>query len=348
MTTETQPKQQALTPAKQFEQQLAQRVTSLKTLLPANVTPEKFARITALAVMNNEDLLKCNRESLFTEVLKCASDGLMPDGRDAAIVPFKGTAKYMPMVAGICKRARNSGAISMIDSFLVYENDSYDSWIDENGPHFKYKRAYKNRGDIVLTVAYAKSPDGQLYLEEVDNEEMRLISEASKAGNSPWKGPFYTEMMRKSAIRRLAKYKLPSSSEVFELVTRDDEFYDIGPKTEEFKKEEYKKAIEAKHVEMDEVDSMIKEISIQLDKVNAGKSANEKALFMLNVLKVKSLSELKKFGLVDLKGKLAMISGESLPEEKINKQIKEIESALTESSAEMFVENMIQQGAVND
>jgi recombination protein RecT len=211
-----------------FQKELGSQITALKSVLPASVTPEKFLRIAMTAISGNPRLLEGNRQVLFSELVKCASDGLVPDGREAAIVPFKGTGKYMPMVGGICKRARNSGAVKGIDSQVVYENDQYESWIDETGPHFKHVKAKKNRGEIILTYAYAIGSDGELYHEEILEEDMEKIRNTSKAGDSPWNGPFKDEMRRKSAIRRLAKYRLPSSAELDDLIRRDDDLHDLA------------------------------------------------------------------------------------------------------------------------
>src|SRR3546814_20446644 len=58
--------------------------------------------------------------------MKAAQDGLLPDGREGAIVPFKGKASWMPMVAGIMKKVRNSGEIADWNAHAVYENDEFD------------------------------------------------------------------------------------------------------------------------------------------------------------------------------------------------------------------------------
>src|SRR3990167_7465795 len=102
--------------------------------------------------------------------MKCAGDGLLPDGREAALVPFKDDCKYLPMVAGICKRARNSGEIVDIDALTVYANDTYKAWTDETGAHFKHVKARGDRGEVVLTYGYARVRDGGFYFEEVEKK----------------------------------------------------------------------------------------------------------------------------------------------------------------------------------
>jgi recombination protein RecT len=45
-------------------------------------------------------------------IVRLAQDGLLPDGREAAIVKFGNKAQAMPMIAGILKKIRQSGDVS--------------------------------------------------------------------------------------------------------------------------------------------------------------------------------------------------------------------------------------------
>lgn len=195
--------------------------------LPSNVTPEKFVRVIVTAIQNNPKLLEANRQSLYSATMKCATDGLIPDGREAALVPFKDTVNYLPMVGGLMKKARNSGEISTIDAQVVCQNDKYDAWIDEKGQHFRHEKARGERGPAFVTYAYAITKDGGFFFEEIDEEQMKAIENSSRAKDGPWNGPFRDEMKRKSAIRRLAKYRLPSSADLDEVVRRDDDMYEL-------------------------------------------------------------------------------------------------------------------------
>lgn len=206
-----------------------------KMVLPPHITPERFIRITMTAIQGEPRLVnKATRQSLYAACMQAAQDGLLPDKREGVINVYGDQAKWMPMVGGICKKARNSGEISSIDAQVVYEKDEYDSWIDERGQHFKHVKsrdADRTAGEVRLTYAYAITKDGGFYFEEVDEKQMAAIEGYSKAGNdSPWKGPFRDEMRRKSALRRLAKYRLPSSTDLEEVLHRDDDLYNVPGK----------------------------------------------------------------------------------------------------------------------
>lgn len=202
--------------------------------LPKHIHPERFLAVAQMVLTNSPDLVvKCEVPTIYKAVSDAAQDGLFPDGREGAIVPFKGKAKWMPMVAGICKKARNSGEISVIDSQVVYEKDAYEFWTDEKGPHFKHVKFRGERGNPILTYAYALGKDGGCFFEEIDEAQMKAIEAKSNAGDSPWKGPFKDEMRRKSALRRLAKYRLPNSSDLDTLFKQDNEFYEDPDETED-------------------------------------------------------------------------------------------------------------------
>lgn len=206
---------------------LMQMEGQFKNALPSHINPKKFVRVAMTAISTNPKLLEAERPSLFAQLTLCAQDGLIPDGKEAAIIPYGSTVSYQPMVKGICKQAKNSGEISILGAEVVCENDDYESWIDEKGPHFKHKKARKNRGNVELTYAYAVMKDGGTYHEEINEEEMAKIEGCSKARNSPWKGPFRDEMKKKSALKRLCKNTLPSSADLDGLVDRVDDLYDF-------------------------------------------------------------------------------------------------------------------------
>lgn len=212
-----------LSPEAAFKGEIALMKPQFKAILPAHIPPEKFIRVLQTAAMLNPELVTADRRLLYGEIMKCAQDGLVPDGREATIIVFGKEPKYNPMVAGICKKARNSGEIKTIDAQVVYEKDFYDVWTDEKGSHFKHVKARGERGKVLLTFAYAITKDDGFYFEEIDEAQMAEIEKISKAKAGPWKGAFKDEMRRKSALRRLCKYRLPSSADLDMVIRREDD-----------------------------------------------------------------------------------------------------------------------------
>jgi recombination protein RecT len=210
-----------------------------KMALPAHISVEKFMRVAQTAIQTNPNLQSANRHSLFSACMKLAQQGLLPDGREAAIVTFKNKqgeniAQDMPMVAGILKKVRNSGELSSITSQLVYEKDAFKYWVDENGEQIKHEpNMFGDRGKMIGAYALAKTKDGAVYIEIMTVDQINAIKNASRSKDSgPWAGPFATEMIKKSCIRRLSK-RLPMSTDLEMAVEADDNLYEPIQQTEE-------------------------------------------------------------------------------------------------------------------
>lgn len=197
--------------------------------LPKHIPVEKFQRIVMSSVTASPGLLQKDRTSLLASCMKAAQDGLLLDGRDAALVTFGNNVQYMPMIGGILKKIRQSGELESITSEVVYQNDEFDRWMDEDGEHFKHRPSYgENRGDVILVYAFARTKDGGKYLEVMDRADVERVRQVSRAkDNGPWV-QWWNEMARKTVTRRLAK-RLPSSTDIERMWENDNETYDLTP-----------------------------------------------------------------------------------------------------------------------
>ena len=213
-----------LTVINEVRNSLERMQPQFKMALPPNITPERFTRIAVTAIQGNPALLSANRMSLYGACMKCAQDGLLPDGREAALVTFKDTVQYMPMVAGILKKVRNSGDLATIGAHVVYENDTFSYTLGDDERIDHKPLLVGDRGKPVLTYAIAKTKDGGIYREVMTEAQIQSVRNVSRArDNGPWSGPFADEMRRKTAIRRLSK-RLPMSTDAEELLRHDDEW----------------------------------------------------------------------------------------------------------------------------
>lgn len=222
-----------LTVQDQIKGTLQKMSSQLKNALPPHIPVEKFTRVAQTAILTNPAVLERDRNSLFASCLKAAEAGLLPDGKEAAFVPFKNQVTFMPMVAGILKKIRNSGELSTITSQLVHENDDFNFYVDENGEHLEHKpKMFSDRGKVIGVYALAKTKDESVYIEVMTMDQIEAIKKTSRGNNGPWHGPFWTEMARKSAIRRLAK-RLPMSTDLESVVKIDDQYSSFDNEKEE-------------------------------------------------------------------------------------------------------------------
>lgn len=230
-----------------FVEQVCNNITVSEKLLHAALPPhidvKKFMRVAITAIQHSPDLQRianaspAARASIHTACSKAAADGLLPDGREGAIVAFnkkvspKGApdkwephAQWMPMVEGLRKMVRNSGDISTISVQVVHEKDLFDY---ELGDHefLKHKPALKARGPIIGAYSIAKLKDGEVSREYMDIEQIQAVRERSKSKDSgPWKTDF-SEMCRKTVFRRHYK-SLPKSTDLDNVIDNDDDFGD--------------------------------------------------------------------------------------------------------------------------
>ena len=220
--TQTRP----LPPAQQVRQQLEAMAPQFALALPPHVPAERFVRVVMTAVQSNPDLLEKDRQSLFESAMKCAQDGLLPDGREAALVIHGAKVTYMPMVAGILSKIRRSGELRSIAAHVVYENDHFDYALGDE-EFIEHKPFIGDRGNPIITYAVAHTKDGGIYREVMTEQQVMAVKAISRARNGPWSGPFADEMRRKTAIRRLSK-RLPMSTDLLAVIERDDEMYDLN------------------------------------------------------------------------------------------------------------------------
>jgi recombination protein RecT len=194
----------------------------IQMALPAHVGVDKFNRVTVTAIQQNPDLLtKADRRSLFGAVMRLAQEGLLPDGREAAIVMFGDKAQAMPMVAGILKKVRNSGELASIDALLVHANDkfTYRPGIDEVPAH--EPDWFGDRGPVIGVYSVAKLKSGASFVEIMNKQQVEQVRNVSRAkNNGPWVA-WWGEMARKTVLRRLAK-RLPMSTDIEAEFERDE------------------------------------------------------------------------------------------------------------------------------
>ena len=126
--------------------------------LPPHINPKKFIRVVQTAITTSPNLMEADRMSLLAACTKAAEIGLLPNGIEAALVPFKGKVQFMSMISGKLKLARNSGEIQSIDAQIVYNNDYFDYYIDEEGAHLKHKpNLFEDRGDVIAAYAMGEN-----------------------------------------------------------------------------------------------------------------------------------------------------------------------------------------------
>jgi len=229
-----------------------QALLEFALVLPPHIKADKFVRTVITAVQANQDMLRCERRSFITSCMKAAQDGLLPDGREAAIVPFNTRqktadgwqsvklAQYMPMVWGLRKKILQSGEITDLFAGVVFRQEiESDRFVYEEGSErcLRHKPIIAadfrpTNDDIALVYSVATFSDGSKSFEVMRRWEIDQIREASQTGaafdkqgqprdpKGPWVD-WFAEMAKKSVIRRHSK-SLPMSGDILLDVEAED------------------------------------------------------------------------------------------------------------------------------
>jgi recombination protein RecT len=223
---------------KTLRDDLGRMQDQFKFALPAHIPAERFVRVVMTAVQRNPKLLRCTRQSFFNACMSAANDGLLPDGREGAIVPYgddegggsrSENAQWLPMTQGLRKKVRNSGALTDWNVQVVQQGDEFDYALGDN-PFIHHKPSPRGGRTRPVLFAYsiATYPDGSKSREVMNIDQIEDIRKKSKARKGPWSDPvFFPEMCRKT-VARLHSKQLPMSTDLDRLMQRDDALYDFA------------------------------------------------------------------------------------------------------------------------
>ena len=222
-------------PKEQIAYLLKTKQAEIAKMLPKHLNAERLLKVAQIAATTTPALAKCDVASLIGAIGQCAQMGLEPNTvlGHAYLVPFNtkrkdadGKERWVNSVQviigykGLIDLARRSGQIVSIAAHEVCANDKFELvyGLDEKLNHTP---ALGARGELIGFYAVAKLKDGGHSFEFMSAHQVKEIMAGtqSKGKYGPWQDHF-TEMGRKTAIRRLAKY-LPLSIEFQAAATLD-------------------------------------------------------------------------------------------------------------------------------
>ncbi len=221
-----------------FDQAFEVWSPNIATALPDHIPLDRFRRVVITAVNQNAKLARADRRSLFNACAKCAHDGLYPDGREAALIVYSTKVKrgedefwvdmvqYLPMIAGIRKRMRNTGEVLSATAEVVYRKDHF-RYIKGEDPRIEHEPCElgEERGERRGAYAIIKLANGEVLRETMSASDIEYVMRTFAKGwdkkSSPWQTS-RDEMWRKTVLRRCSK-AAPNGSELDRIFARDDE-----------------------------------------------------------------------------------------------------------------------------
>lgn len=193
--------------------------------LPPHVSVDRFERIVMTAVGANPKLIAPEvRVSLLAACMRAAQDGLLPDGREGALVTYGRDVQWLPMAAGLLKKVRNSGELKDISASVVREGDEFDYWTDETGEHLKHRKL-SDDGPETHAYVIARTKDGGIYIDVMSRARIERARAVSKSKDGPAWTQWWDEQAIKTVIKHISK-RLPMSTDAADFIERmnRDEF----------------------------------------------------------------------------------------------------------------------------
>lgn len=190
------------------------RKAELKNALPDNIKPDHFIRVVMNAATFNPEIQACTFQSIWQACLRACQDGLLPDGKHGAIVPFKGRATWIPMYRGLVSKFMRSGQFKEIAADVVRQGEEFKYYRDQDGVKFLHVPGDNDDALIQKIYAIAHTLEGGIFVAVLSIGEANKIRNMSRATreDAPWK-IWPAEMYKKTALRRLAKL-LPTADDI--------------------------------------------------------------------------------------------------------------------------------------
>jgi recombination protein RecT len=207
-----------------WREMLEQRKNEIKNMLPSDISPDVFIRAATTATQLNPEILACTWQSRWDACVRACRAGLLPDGQEAAIVPFKNRAQFVPMVQGVLRNIRRSGQLKWIQADVVREGEIFIREVTHDGPVFRHVPGNNFQAPIIGAYAVAGTKDGGFFNKYLSLDEINKHRAFSRAGreDSPW-NQWFEAMAIKTAIHGLGK-TLPS---VRDALSEDETIVDV-------------------------------------------------------------------------------------------------------------------------
>jgi recombination protein RecT len=236
-------------PLTKLDGQIVTRQHILAPMLPIHIPFAKFRATVLTAVSRNPDLILADRRSLIGAATMACQDGLLPDGREAALVIFKEWKKagrewvavpkvqYMPMLLGLRKKILQSGEVASLTAKCVYRAEveagafEYEEGTDGFLRHRPLLEIELFDDDIVAAYSIVTMKDGGKSFDVMRRFEIDKVRQKSQTGaigpdrdgkakqaKGPWVD-WFPEMAVKTVVRRHAK-SLPMSGDIIDMEGR--------------------------------------------------------------------------------------------------------------------------------
>ena len=178
----------------------------------------------ALQIINRDtNLQSCTQASLLSAILNVANIGLTlnPAANECCIVARWNSklrakeAVLEPMYQGLARLAMREGVVKQLNCQVIYKNDHITVDAADNiKPVLHMVNSFEDRGDMIGVYCISTDQDGLRQVELMSVAQVNAIRDEAdaykafkegKLSSTPW-STSYTEMARKTVLKRLFKY----------------------------------------------------------------------------------------------------------------------------------------------
>ena len=194
-----------------FSLALTNELNEHKSALPANFNVDRYVQNAVSLLNGNESLTKFAKQygtaQIKAGLMRAAYQDLDAMNQEVYLIPYSSTLQFMPSFKGMAKMVRkySTRKVKDIYSKVVREGDVFEESIVNGQPTINFTAKPFNDGEIIGVFAVCLFDDGGLIYEAMSKADVEACRKHSKAKNSPaWTG-FWSEMARKTVVRRLCK-----------------------------------------------------------------------------------------------------------------------------------------------
>lgn len=194
-----------------FSTALTTELENNKAALPADFNVTRFVQ-NSLALLNGNDTLqefasRYGTAQIKANLMRAAYLSLDALNQEVYMIPYKAQLNFMPSYKGMVKLAHRYSVrpIKSIYAKCVREGDEFEEVILGGEPTINYKALPFNSNPIIGVFAVCNFVDGGCLYEVMSKADVEQCRKSSKAKNSPAWTSFWSEMAKKTVLRRLSK-----------------------------------------------------------------------------------------------------------------------------------------------
>ena len=179
---------------------------------------EAYCRVVLNAMVQTPAIAECDMLSLQQALLAAMNAGLVPDGKEAVIVPFKGKATLVPCIKGMIKLVQQARPGTVLRVMAVFAGDKWDyaEGLHHRLNHVPSPTASQAPEEVIYAYATARLPGAMEPMYDVMSRGE--IDRYRSYSRSPAWSTNFVEQCKNPVLRRLLK-RLPMSGLVLDAPT---------------------------------------------------------------------------------------------------------------------------------